>query len=78
MQPNRARLICLFAGSKKLIDLLSPQLCAWRIVYATTNKGYSPASPLCAASRACGYDTSDAFVGGHAPIRCRSATILPR
>ena len=28
--------------------------------------------------RACGYDPSDAAVGGHAPIRCRNATILPR
>ena len=28
--------------------------------------------------RACGYDSSDAAVGGHAPIRCRNATILPR
>jgi hypothetical protein len=26
----------------------------------------------------CGYDPSDAAVGGHAPIRCRNATILPR
>jgi len=28
--------------------------------------------------RACGYGPSDAAVGGHAPIRCRNATILPR
>jgi hypothetical protein len=28
--------------------------------------------------RACGYDPSDAAVGGHAPIRWRNATILPR
>ncbi len=28
--------------------------------------------------RACGYDPSDAAVGGHAPIRCRNATIFPR
>jgi hypothetical protein len=27
---------------------------------------------------ACGYDPSDAAVGGHAPIRCRNATILPK
>jgi hypothetical protein len=31
-----------------------------------------------ASHRACGYDPSDAAVGGHAPIRCRNATILPR
>ena len=29
-------------------------------------------------SSACVYDPSDAAVGGHAPIRCRNATILPR
>lgn len=28
--------------------------------------------------RACGYDGFDAAMGGHAPIRCRNATILPR
>ena len=31
-----------------------------------------------ASHRACGYDSSDVAVGGHAPIRCRNATILPR
>ena len=31
-----------------------------------------------AASPPCGYDPSDAAVGGHAPIRWRNATILPR
>ncbi len=31
-----------------------------------------------ASHRACGYNLSDAAVGGHAPIRCRNATILPR
>ena len=29
-------------------------------------------------ARACGYDSADAPGGGHAPIRCRNATILPR
>jgi hypothetical protein len=31
-----------------------------------------------ASHRTCGYDPSDAAVGGHALIRCRNATILPR
>jgi hypothetical protein len=38
------------------------------------------ASNICGAAshRACGYDSSDAAVGGHALIRWRNATILPR
>ena len=31
-----------------------------------------------ASHRACGYDPSDAAMGGHAPIRCRNATIFPK
>ena len=38
----------------------------------------SGATARWAASRRCIYDSSDAAVGGHAPIRCRNATILPR
>ena len=33
---------------------------------------------LVVSLRAYGYDPSDLAVGGHAPIRCRNATILPR
>src|SRR6266849_2728258 len=35
-------------------------------------------SEWAASHRACGYDSADAPGGGHAPIRCRNATILPR